>query len=230
MSPRGSLFRRIGLTPALVAINAGLVLFAVACLVGVATVVLRDLGDQQALARLEHAGAARRFDPGSPARPRDSEAQIFLSARTIPTATVPRSSQLDQAMLRSLGESYDLAVAVLPATASSSGGDSGSAAAEESSLRAQALASGHATGGLPALETYRDVRVLRDGRRHGDRVGRDQSSTAAVAALGRPPVAAPAPLRRAGDAARGRPVGGARSTAGAAHRRHGGGGGAHRRR
>ncbi len=55
---RGSLARRIGLTQALVAINAGLVLFAVACLVGVATVVLRDLGDQQALARLELAGAA----------------------------------------------------------------------------------------------------------------------------------------------------------------------------
>ena len=58
MANRLPLSRRVSLTAALVAINAGLVLFAVVCLLGVATVVQRDLADQQALARVELAGAA----------------------------------------------------------------------------------------------------------------------------------------------------------------------------
>ena len=231
---RGSLARRIGLTQALVAINAGLVLFAVACLVGVATVVLRDLGDQQALGRLELAGAAAldqvgrtqdelvtsarllaasslaaapgggsistadldRFRAagdldgcalqssghafaragaelpwpaietivgaaadGAPSIELLAEPEIFLVASApvegpgrIRAVAVKR---LDQALVRSLGERYDLHVTVLPVRGMP-GAD-----AEESALRATALATGHAARRLEALETYRDIRVLR---------------------------------------------------------------------
>jgi signal transduction histidine kinase len=231
---RGSLSRRVGLTPALVAINAGLVLFAVACLLGVATVVLRDLGDQQALARLELAGAAAldqvdrtqdelvtsarllaassltaapdggsiskaeldRFRvagdldgcalqssghafaragvelpwpaietiaggaaAGAPAIELLGEPEIFLVASAPVTGPgqirAVAVKRLDQALVRSLGERYDLHVTVQPAR-SMPGGD-----AEESALRATALATGHAARRLQALENYRDVRVLR---------------------------------------------------------------------
>jgi signal transduction histidine kinase/HAMP domain-containing protein len=54
----GTLFRRANLTAALVAINAGLVLLGVVAVLGVSWSLLRDLGDQQALARVELAGAA----------------------------------------------------------------------------------------------------------------------------------------------------------------------------
>jgi signal transduction histidine kinase len=79
---RGPLSRRIGLTTGLVAINAGLVLFAVACLVGVATVVLRDLGDQQALARLELAGAAAIDQVGR------TEDELATSARLLAASSL----------------------------------------------------------------------------------------------------------------------------------------------
>ena len=231
---RGPLSRRIGLTPALVAINAGLVLFAVACLVGVATVVLRDLGDQQALGRLELAGAAAldqvdrtqdelvtsarllaasslaaapgggsiskadldRFRAagdldgcalqssghafaragaelpwpaiekivgaaadGAPSIELLAEPEIFLVASAPVTGPgrirAVAVKRLDQALVRSLGERYDLHVTVLPARGMP-GAD-----AEESALRATALATGHAARRLEAQETYRDVRVLR---------------------------------------------------------------------
>jgi len=87
---RQPLSRRIGLVPALVAINAGLVLLAVAGLVGVATVVLRDLGDQQALARVELAGAAA-LD-----QIRRTEDELVSSARLL--AASPLLASPDAAM------------------------------------------------------------------------------------------------------------------------------------
>jgi signal transduction histidine kinase len=230
---RGPLSRRIGITPALVAINAGLVLLAVASLVGVATAVLRDLGDQQALARLERAGTAALLQiqrtedelvnsarllasstldagPGgliaSAALDRfragvdldgcavQSSGAIARSSGDLPwpaiervaaaagvdestsvalldqpeillVATAPVAGsgalravtikRLDQALVRSLGGRHDLQVTIVLAAPMPG------SSAEESALRASAVATGHAAARLTPLGTYRDVRVLR---------------------------------------------------------------------
>jgi signal transduction histidine kinase len=74
---RATLSRRVSLTVVLAAIAAALVLLVAAALLGVATTVLRRLGDQQAIARVELAGAA------ALEQVRHAETELATSARLL---------------------------------------------------------------------------------------------------------------------------------------------------